>query len=71
MGENEINGYYDDDGNKVNLDLIKTPGLCLVCNHYEETNPEEVMLCNLSRLDYHLSKDDNFECHSFMGKNKI
>jgi hypothetical protein len=70
MEENEINGYYDDDGNKINLDLIKTPGLCLVCIKYEESDPEEVMLCNLNRLDHHLRKEENFECATFLDKNK-
>ena len=27
----EINGIYDDDGNKINPDLIPKPSLCIFC----------------------------------------
>jgi len=27
----ELNGYFDDDGNQLNPDLIPKPGLCLTC----------------------------------------
>ena len=26
-----INGFYDDNGNKINTFLVKKPGLCLLC----------------------------------------
>jgi hypothetical protein len=45
----EINGYYDDDGNKLNPDRISKPGLCLICK--KDTDPDEEILCNLNRLD--------------------
>jgi len=27
----ELNGYFDEDGNQLNPDLIPKPGLCLTC----------------------------------------
>jgi hypothetical protein len=68
--DEEINGYYDDDGNKINMDLVKIPGPCLVCKNYENPEPEEEMLCNLNRLDHHLRKEEDFQCYTFVEKNK-
>ncbi len=57
----EINGYYDDDGNKLNPDLIPKPGLCLICR--KDSDPHEEILCNLNRLDQ--SGQDEFICYAF------
>lgn len=56
-----MNGYFDDDGNEINMDLIKKPGLCLICNKYN--NPHEEILCNLNRLDQREEKE--FKCFAF------
>ena len=61
----EINGYYDDDGNKINLDLFSKPGLCLICKK-NDCPGEEELLCNLNRLDQRNSKE--FICHAFEKK---
>ena len=53
-------GIYDDEGNKVNTDLIPVPGLCLVCRKYYEEDANEELLCNLNRLDQ--NNDASFEC---------
>jgi hypothetical protein len=39
MTMDEINGYYDDDGNQLNPELIPKPGLCLTCK--KDSNPNE------------------------------
>ena len=57
----EINGYYDDDGNKINPDLIAKPGLCLLCK--KDLDSDEEILCNLNRLDQMDQKD--FICYAF------
>lgn len=57
----EIGGYYDDDGNKLNIDDLKTPELCLSCKFLN--HPFEKIMCNLNRLD---QKDSNvFVCHQY------
>jgi len=38
----EINGYFDDDGNQLNPDLIPKPGLCLTWK--KDTDPNEEIL---------------------------
>ncbi|GBD88729.1 hypothetical protein BMS3Abin03_02670 [bacterium BMS3Abin03] len=62
--DEEINGYYDDDGNKLNPDLIPKPGLCLICKL--DDNPNEEILCNLNRLDQR--DEDEFKCGAFEPK---
>ena len=60
----EFSGFFDDDGNKLNPDLIQKPGLCLSCIHDDE--PEEEILCILTRLDQNDSGD--FKCYSYQQK---
>ena len=64
MKNEEINGYFDDDGNPLNPDLIQRPGLCLVCSKNDD--PDEEILCNLNRLDQRNDKD--FICYAFEKK---
>ena len=61
MTMEEINGYYDDDGNKLNPNLIPTPGLCLICK--KNLDPNEEILCNLNRLDQR--NQNEFICCAF------
>ena len=44
-------GFCDDDGNKINPHSIPVPGLCLLCKSYDDTDPEENMLCMMKRDD--------------------
>ena len=56
-----MNGYFDDDGNELNPDLIPKPNLCLSCKKNED--PNEEILCNLNRLD---QRDENeFKCFAY------
>lgn len=59
----EINGFYDDDGNPVNPDLIAKPGLCLVCRNNDIDDPMENLLCTMNRYDQRDSEE--FECGTF------
>ncbi|MCD4678962.1 MAG: hypothetical protein K8S00_01115 [Bacteroidales bacterium] len=43
--------FYDDDGTKVNPDLIPVPGMCLVCKKWDNGDSEEEMLCKLTIMD--------------------
>ena len=57
----EINGYYDDDGNKLNPNLISKPALCLSCKKNDDLNEE--LLCNLNRLAQRNAKE--FICYAY------
>jgi hypothetical protein len=59
----EINGFFDDEGNPVNPDLMPKPGLCLLCRKNDIDDPEENMLCTLNRLDQR--HEDEFKCGVF------
>jgi hypothetical protein len=57
----ELNGYFDDDGTEINMDLIKKPGLCLICK--KDNDPHEEIPCNLNRFDQRNETD--FKCFAF------
>jgi hypothetical protein len=59
----EINGFYDDDGNKIEPDSVPVPGLCLVCKKHQVEDWDENLLCLINRYDQR--NDDNFECGAF------
>jgi len=61
MTMDELNGYFDDDGNPLDPDLISKPGLCLICK--KDLDPNEEILCNLNRLDQR--NQDKFVCYAF------
>ena len=56
-----ISGFYDDDGNKLNPELIPKPGLCTACIHDEDES--QYTLCTLTRFDQEEGKE--FICHAF------
>lgn len=57
-------GLYDDDGKRINPDLIVKPSLCVSCKKDEE--PSEEVLCLLNRADQ--EGDDEFRCDAFEPK---
>lgn len=64
--EQEINGFFDDDGNRIDPFAVPKPGLCLICKKNELDDPEEDMLCAMNRWD---QKDEaEFECGMFERK---
>lgn len=62
----DIDGFYDDDGNKINFGLVKKPGLCLLCRKEDIDDPMEHMLCIMNRLDQ--QDEDEFKCGAFEEK---
>lgn len=58
-------GYFDDDGTRMNPDLVSKPSLCVSCAKDED--PDEEILCNLNRLDQ--EGEPNFECGAYARKN--
>lgn len=65
--EDEQSGYFDDDGNKLNPDLVNKPGLCLLCAKDED--PHELVECNLNRLGQADEKEE-FKCGAFKPKKR-
>jgi len=63
--EEEINGFYNDDGTKINPDLIPIPGLCIICKSYQCDDWKENLLCMMNRHDQ--QNNDDFKCGAFEG----
>jgi hypothetical protein len=63
----QINGFYDDDGNAINPELVKKPGLCLRCKKDDLDDPLENLLCNMNRYDQR--GEEEFRCGAFEEKN--
>jgi hypothetical protein len=57
----DISEMYDNDGIKINPDLIPKPAMCLTCKR--DDDPREVNLCILNRLDQ--QDEEEFECGVF------
>ncbi len=63
----QINGFFDDDGNEVNLDFITKPSLCISC--VNNNNPDEELLCGMTRFDQ--KDDDEFICFAYVNLKDI
>ena len=59
----EINGFYDDEGNKLNPDLYPKPQLCLSCKTNSFPRGEDDMLCTLNRLGSR--NGEKFKCGAY------
>ena len=53
--------YFNDDGTEVNPDLFPKPSLCLNCRNNDD--PNEEVLCSLTRLDQR--DEDEFKCFGY------
>ena len=58
-----FNGYYNDDGTKIDPESVPIPGLCIICKKYQSDDWEENMLCTLNRNDQRDEPD--FKCGMF------
>ena len=56
--------FFDDDGTKINPDLVRKPSLCISCIHDED--PSQEVLCILNRHDQ--QGEDNFQCGAYEPK---
>ena len=61
MKSNNINGYFDDDGNEIHPEFLPKPSLCICCINNDD--PNEEILCNLNRYDQKDEKE--FICFAF------
>lgn len=59
----DINGFYDDDGNKIDLHSVPVPGLCIICENYQIDDWDENLLCLMNRNDQRNEAD--FKCGAF------
>jgi len=57
----QINGFFDDNENEINMDINPKPSLCISCINNE--NPKEEVFCNMTRND---QKDEQeFKCFAY------
>ena len=55
--ESKIDGFYLDDGTKVDPNLIPKPSLCISC--IKDDDPSEEVLCTLTKID---QRNDSAYC---------
>lgn len=65
-GNDELHGFYRDDGTEINPELIPKPSLCILCT--KDDDPKEEIPCILTRADQ--QGEAEFICHAFEPKNK-
>ena len=53
--------YYNDNGQEIDPLQTPTPGLCVICIHYDD--PDQEIECTLTRMDSHEEKQ--FICYAF------
>jgi hypothetical protein len=59
----DINGFYNDDGSKIDPDSVPLPGLCVICKSHQSDDWEENLLCLMNRNDQRDEPD--FKCGAF------
>jgi len=59
----EINGFFNDDGSRIDPATVPVAGLCIICKKYQDDDPEENFLCMLNRNDQRDNPD--FICGAF------
>jgi len=59
----DINGFFDDDGNKIDFHDMPIPDLCKICKSYQINDWDENLLCLMNRSDQR--NDTNFICGAF------
>ena len=58
---------YNDDGTKIDPNLVPKPGLCISCIH--DDDPSEEMLCILNRNDQ--MNESEFKCDAYKSKSSF
>ena len=59
----ELNGFFNDDGTRIDPETVPTPSLCMLCQSFYEGDSEEDMLCVLNRNDQR--NDKEFKCGAY------
>ena len=65
--KDKIDGFYDDDGTKIDPNLIAKPGLCISCVH--DDDPSEEMFCTMNRIDQ--MNESEFQCDAYKPKSSF
>jgi hypothetical protein len=63
VNEEIYNGFYNDDGEKIDPESEPIPSLCLNCKSYDSGDWEENLLCLMNRFDQ--KDDEEFRCGAF------
>jgi hypothetical protein len=63
MDPRKINGIFDDDGFKLNMDSIKKPALCMSCIKNIIDDWDENLLCDMNRADQR--DQEEFKCYEY------
>ena len=61
MKKEDVTGYFRDDGSRIDPERITRPTLCGSC--LLDGNPEEEILCTLTRADQ--EGEEDFLCGSY------
>jgi hypothetical protein len=59
----DINGFFNDDGTKIDPESVPIPGLCIICRKYQIDDWDENLLCMMNRNDQRDEPD--FKCGAF------
>lgn len=59
----ELNGFFNDDGTRIDPDTVPTPSLCMLCKSFYAGDAEEDILCLLNRNDQR--DEPNFQCGAY------
>ncbi len=62
--EDKIDGFYDDDGIKIDPNLMEKPSLCTTCKKDDEKKEET--FCALNRIEQ--QGEDGFICDAYVSK---
>ena len=65
--DDELSGLFDDDGIRINPELIPKPTLCMTCKN-DDLGGEQEILCLLNRHDQKDEKE--FNCGAYQPKFK-
>ncbi len=57
-------GFFNDDGTRINPDLIPKPSLCVTCR--KDGDPREEILCILNRAGQ--QGEPEFRCGAYVSK---
>jgi hypothetical protein len=60
-------GFYDDDGNEIDPDLVPKPALCCTCALDDDES--QAILCTLNRIDQRESGD--FICFAYRKRDEM
>jgi hypothetical protein len=64
MENEEPFGFYNDDGTKINPELISKPSMCVLCQ--KDDDPDEEILYILNRADQEGERE--FRCDAYEAK---